>query len=113
MSSIQSWHAHIYYDPTSTRPVAEALRAEIAARFDVVLGRWHDVPVGPHPQAMYQIALQPAVFAELAGFLALHRHGLTVLIHPNTGDEVADHRDHAMWLGAILPLNLAALAHDH
>jgi aromatic ring-cleaving dioxygenase len=110
MTAIRSWHAHIYYDPATTRPVAERLRAGVAERFNVMLGRWHDVPVGPHPQAMFQIAFGHEVFADLACFLALHRDGLTVLLHPNTDDEVADHRDHALWMGAVLPLDLSVLA---
>ena len=38
------------------RGVAEALRQRIGERFVVQLGRWHDVPVGPHTAAMYQVA---------------------------------------------------------
>jgi aromatic ring-cleaving dioxygenase len=30
-------------------------------------------------------------------------------VHPNTGDELRDHRDAALWLGKSYPLNLAAL----
>jgi len=107
-SAIHSWHAHVYYDP-ATRDAAARLRDQVAARFEATLGRWHDVPVGPHPQAMYQIAFANAVFPDLTGFLALNRVGLTILVHPETGDEVADHRDHAMWMGKVLPLDLSTL----
>lgn len=107
-SAIHSWHAHVYYDPT-TREAAARLREQIGARFEATLGRWHDVPVGPHPQAMYQIAFSTAVFQDLVSFLALNRSGLAVLVHPETGDEVVDHRDHAMWMGAVLPLDLSTL----
>ncbi len=47
-AKISLYHAHIYYD-ASSRPVAARLRDEIAQRFTVQLGRWHDEPVGPHP----------------------------------------------------------------
>jgi DOPA 4,5-dioxygenase len=33
-----------------------------------------------------------------------------VFVHPNTGDEWADHRDRALWLGRSYTLDLAALA---
>jgi DOPA 4,5-dioxygenase len=36
----------------------------------------------------------------------LNRDGLTVLLHPETGDDYADHTDHAAWFGAVLPLRL-------
>jgi DOPA 4,5-dioxygenase len=109
-SPIAGWHAHVYYDPATTRPAAARLRAAIAQDFpDAVLGRWHDVPVGPHPVAMYQVAFPPGLFATLVPFLALNRQGLTVLVHPETGRRKADHLHHALWMGAVLPLNAAVL----
>jgi hypothetical protein len=57
---------------------------------------------------MYQVAFAPAVFAELVPWLMLNRGPLDLLIHPETGDDLADHRDHAMWLGEKLPLRLEA-----
>lgn len=108
--AITGWHAHVYYDPATTRPAAAALRERIAAVFpEAVLGRWHDVPVGPHPSAMYQVAFPLALFATLVPFLALHRTELTVLVHPETGRQRADHAQHALWMGAVLPLDLARL----
>ena len=32
-----------------------------------------------------------------------------VLLHPESGNELEDHRDHAVWLGEPLPLNLSVL----
>jgi aromatic ring-cleaving dioxygenase len=101
---IVSWHAHVYFDPATTRAEAERVRTAIAQRFSVQLGRWHDAPVGPHTAAMYQVAFEPAVFAALVPWLALHRQGLSVLVHPNTLAPRADHLSHALWLGETLPL---------
>ncbi len=106
---ILSWHAHVYYDPAATRPVAERVRSGVARRFKVQLGRWHDVPIGPHSQAMYQIAFDVAVFAGLVPWLALHREQLSVLVHPNTLAPRADHLVHALWLGAPLPVRAECL----
>lgn len=109
-TGITGWHAHVYYDPATTRAVAAALREAIAAGFpDAVLGRWHDLPVGPHPGAMYQVAFAPALFPTLAPFLALNRQGLTILLHPETGRQRADHTAHALWMGAVLPLDVSVL----
>ena len=36
----------------------------------------------------------------------LNRDGLTVLLHPETGDNYADHSAHAAWFGGVLPLRL-------
>ena len=107
--AITGWHAHVYYD-AATREAAARLRDGIAAAFpEAVLGRWHDKPVGPHPQGMYQVAFAPALFPTLVPFLALNREGLTVLVHPETGRQKADHLRHAMWMGAVLQLDASVL----
>jgi aromatic ring-cleaving dioxygenase len=106
-NTITHYHAHIYYDPHSTRERAARLREQVATAFPAAaLGRWHDAPVGPHPQSMYQIAFPRELLAAFVPWLMLNRDGLTVLLHPETGDDYADHTAHAAWLGGILPLRL-------
>ena len=73
------------------------------------MGRWHDRPIGPHPRWSYQIAFEPGLFGELVPWLALNRDGLVVFIHPETGDDLADHSERAIWLGAKLELDLEKL----
>jgi DOPA 4,5-dioxygenase len=107
-AGISGYHAHVYYAP-ETRAAAEAVRAALGAGFAVQLGRWHDRPVGPHPTSMYQVAFAVEEFPRLVPWLMLNRRGLSVLVHPLTGDDVADHSAHALWLGPPLPLRLEAL----
>jgi DOPA 4,5-dioxygenase len=109
--TIGGWHAHIYCDPAGEgREAGARLREAIAARFpEAALGRWHDRPVGPHPGPMYQVAFPPALFPTLVPFIALNREGLTVLVHPETGRQKADHLHHALWMGAVLPLDASVL----
>jgi aromatic ring-cleaving dioxygenase len=108
-TAIHAWHAHVYYDPASPKDAAW-LREQVGARFpDARLGRWHDVPVGPHPAAMFQVAFGIADAPALIPFLALNRRGLTVLVHPETGHPKNDHLQHALWMGAVLPLDASML----
>lgn len=95
-SSIAEYHAHVYYDPQATRDRAERLRARVAAEFPLAtLGRWHDELVGPHTQSMYQIAFPASELASFLPWLMLNRDGLSVLLHPETGDDYRDHSAHA------------------
>jgi aromatic ring-cleaving dioxygenase len=107
---IKDYHAHIYYDPATTRDRAARLRQRVAEKFpQAKLGRWHDELVGPHLRSMYQIAFPTDMLASFLPWLMLNRDGLTILLHPSTGNPYADHTAHAAWLGGTLPLKVEAL----
>ncbi|MDR5753726.1 MULTISPECIES: DOPA 4,5-dioxygenase family protein [unclassified Caballeronia] len=99
-SAISSWHAHVYFD-ASSRDAAWQLRETIETRFAgrLTMGRFHERPVGPHPMWSYQMAFEPARFAEIVEWLTLNHGPLDVFLHPNTGDALRDHRDAAVWIG--------------
>lgn len=111
VNAIESWHAHVYFDAAS-RDAAWAFRQTIEARFGAIieLGRFHERPVGPHPAWSYQIAFGPAQFDDIVPWLVLNHGALDIFLHPNTGDDLRDHRDSAAWIGKSYTLNLDALA---
>lgn len=105
--AIESWHAHVYFDAETTAP-ARALYARIQSAFPTAeMGRFHEKTVGPHPKWSYQVAFKPDLLAELLPWLTLNRGDLDVFVHPNTGDALADHRDHVVFLGRSYPLKLS------
>ncbi len=99
------YHAHVYFDET-TSGLARSLCKEIGDRFDLLVGRFHDKPVGPHPLGSCQVAFNSEDFNKFLSWLDTNRGELTIFVHGLTGDDFADHTDHAYWLGEEMSLNL-------
>ncbi len=102
---IENWHAHVYFD-AATRDAAWALRERIEQSLDIQMGRFHEKPVGPHPMFSYQVTVTNEQFTSVMSWLALNHGELIVFVHPNTGHDLEDHRDRAIWIGTSVPLKL-------
>jgi len=107
------YHAHVYYDP-HTRAVAERLHQRLhAMRANGVLtsllfvGEMRDKNVGPHPKPQFEVHFLAAALQVVMPLLS--SSGLTVLVHPLTQDDVADHTSLAQWIGAPLALDETVL----
>lgn len=101
-----AYHAHVYFDK-ATLTAARTLCTEAGERFGVSVGRFHRKLVGPHPRWSCQLAFEAKQFDELIPWLERNRGGLTVLVHGLTGDDLADHTEHAAWLGEPVELDLS------
>ena len=106
MAPIEGFHAHVYYDASSMEQ-ARDLCESAKSRFALKMGRMHQKPVGPHPRWSCQLAFGPELFGEVIPWLALNRDGLVIFVHPETGDDLADHTRHALWMGKIEQLDLS------
>ncbi|MGY9014255.1 MAG: DOPA 4,5-dioxygenase family protein [Rhodospirillales bacterium] len=104
-SDITGYHAHIYYSNPEARERAAVLREHIDDKFVIRMGRWRETPVGPHPQPMYQVAFEVDQFSDIVPWLMVNRNGLTILVHPETTDNFADHVYNSVWFGEVLPVN--------
>ena len=110
VAQIRDYHAHIYFDADSAAR-ARLLCDRVGETFpEVEIGRFHERNVGPHPRWSCQLAFAPDQYDRLLPWLMLHRDGLTVFVHPNTGYDLTDHRDRAMWMGEICELDLSRLS---
>lgn len=59
---------------------------------------------------MFEVNLfDPAQFGAFIPWLVINRGPLSVLIHPNTGDDVRDHTQRATWMGQPIPLQVGLL----
>lgn len=104
--TITGWHAHVYFDADeadAARIFCETARDALGVR----MGRVHSAPVGPHPRGSCQLTIPPELFAAAIGWLVLNRGRFTVFVHAETGDDLADHSRHVLWLGASEPLDLS------
>ena len=110
VGAIKDYHVHVDDDPSTTERAA-LLRQWVEERFagQMRMGSWHDEEVGPHVQAMYQIAFPPELFPSLVPFIMMNRMGLTVLVHPQSGRPRDDHTVNAMWMGEVLPVKTTVL----
>ena len=108
LENIQGYHAHVYFDSMS-RDKAISLREPLTKYFQITLGKVHENPIGPHPQAMYQVAFKSKEFGRIVPWLMLNRQKLSILVHPNTGKDLEDHESYPLWLGKSLMLNLDKL----
>ena len=108
MQRIKGYHAHLYFDAT-TLDQARALAEEATRLFKLHMGRVHEKPVGPHPDWSCQLSFGPEVFGDVIPWLAMNRDGLVVFVHPICDNQLVDHRDRALWMGAVRPLDLSVL----
>ena len=104
-NDFDKYHAHIYFDADSFDH-ARQMCMEAWHTCHIGLGRMHQKPVGPHPMWSCQLSFDSSEFDQLIPWLDEHRDGLTILVHPLTGDALAEHSTHARWLGEPVSLNL-------
>ena len=102
------WDIHIYFTDGESKRKALSVQAGLKEAFPWLRAHkpW-DKPIGPHPQPMMEIDFDAPENASqlqaVAGWLVREHGGLSVLVHPNTLDGgVADHTDHAIWIGPPL-----------
>lgn len=106
---VYGYHVHIYYivgQPSEKAGLAltKEIKTKHPSHINEILV--YDDLVGPHPQANYALHIKTSGFTEIVGGLQLANQGLSILIHPETGDDEADHAQRAMWIGTPLSLNM-------
>lgn len=105
---METFHAHIYF-PENEVELAEQVRQDLNLRIPrlTYAGELVLKPSGPHPKPMFEIHIPAADINKAALQIDKKRAGLSVLIHPVQGDELAAHTVFARWLGERLLLDLS------
>lgn len=108
MMVMRGYHIHVYCQPEQ-HELAQAVRAEMMQDLAGVIdgaGPVRTRAIGPHPLPMFEAWFETESLNQVLPWILQHRRGLSVMIHPLTGDDYADHAEHSMWIGEKLPLNL-------
>ncbi len=99
------FHAHIYFDEETLNTAKEIIY--LADQFDFIqIGTIHERLVGPHPMWSCQLLFKREHLNTMIPWLMNNRKSLKVFLHPLSGDDLADHTIHAMWLGEPVKLSL-------
>ncbi|KAK6205397.1 dopa 4,5-dioxygenase family-domain-containing protein [Scheffersomyces amazonensis] len=112
---VQYYDFHIYYYAHNKKSLEEsdALRAKLLADFPedsangsiLVKKLPTDKIIGPHPTQFWEADVRrPEVFIKVLSWFQLYHGNLSVLIHPQTGDDLEDHTNRALWLGEKVTL---------
>lgn len=114
---VKYYDFHVYYYAHNSASTSESdkLRQKLLDDFpdecgdgSIIVKKLPDSKViGPHPTQFWEADIcRPEVFIEVLSWFQLHHGNLSILIHPQTGDDVEDHTNRALWLGEKLPLLL-------
>lgn len=102
---IAGYHVHIY--APDRRLAALRLAENLRTLFDEdTRGPWRVGKIGPHTQNNVEVDIKnPDAFGKVVSWLQMNNtEGLSILIHPRTGDELDDHAS-GIWIGNPVPFN--------
>lgn len=107
------FHVYYYARVESSQQESDKLRAKLLEDFKqdaaegaiIVKKLPDDKVIGPHVTQFWEADVaRPEVFVKLLSWFQLNHGNLSVLIHPQTGEDLLDHTTRALWLGEKLPL---------
>jgi len=128
-AKIFNWHIHLLYFQTNKNHTAGAfeIRDKFIEKFKTRLGPQcknlfyekqmcmfepDTKPVGPFLTAQWSVFFMNDDFYDAVSWIMQHKGVYDILVHPNTGCEMHDHDDWAMWGGQPWEINMDAFGHD-
>ncbi|KAI1321426.1 hypothetical protein EDD11_005117 [Mortierella claussenii] len=117
-NEIKEFHFHLYWFQNNAASHASAVKLRDRILELVKQGFFQVVPLkngintsprGPHPIGSYEVWCAREDFARCYSWFVLNRGPHSILIHPLTKEELADHSSRATWLGTPVPLDFTNL----
>ena len=104
----EGYHIHFYCE-SNELAVGETVREKLVKELPEVSGAGsvRSTAIGPHPLPMFEAWFSSEHLDLVVRWAMANRQGLRAMIHPLSGDDLIDHREHALWIGTPLPLNLS------
>lgn len=100
-------HIHVYFTAEEKRKALDVKEKIEQSYPSLRVGHIHDTPVGPHPVGSYEVDVPDSNFEDVRQFLEENSNGLTMLVHPATGDDLEDHTpENISWIGKPMTLNM-------
>ena len=101
---IKGYHIHIYENGRVYHGTARLMAETMQKVFPDDIGKIYDVGiVGPHSKENVEIDIKPQSFGKIVKWMQMNNFDLSILIHPDTGDDLHDHLNAAMWIGEPVP----------
>jgi len=110
---IEAYHFHTYIFDENPRQISEALNFRIATRQRINEGFLPQCSLGPiymgwdgpHPYTQYELCCNKTSFPAATAWNMQNHGNLSILVHPLTVEDLADHEERATWIGQPVPLD--------
>jgi DOPA 4,5-dioxygenase len=106
-NNFSKYHVHVYCDLDQVS-VCQQVRRELLSSGLAIEGAGpvRNRPIGPHPKPMFEAWFASSELDSIIDWMKRNRNGLSVMFHPLSGDDLADHKDYSFWIGEKLKLDL-------
>ena len=107
---IEGYHIHIYFGADeSSRTAAQDMAGKIQTLFAPEITSMDSIgAIGPHLSPNIAIHIRKDGFSKIVPWLQFNNGAnLSILVHPETGDDLKDHLEGSMWLGKQPEYNMA------
>ncbi len=106
--NFSKYHVHVYCDE-SQMPICQKVRSDLLSSNVAIEGAGpvRNRPIGPHPKPMFEAWFGSSSLTSVVEWMKANRQGLSVMFHPLSGNDLADHKDYSFWIGEPLKLDLS------
>jgi DOPA 4,5-dioxygenase len=107
-AKIKDYHIHIYFNAQDWQQemTAQNIAQSLQTLFpNDVKGVYNVGVVGPHSAPNVELDIKKESFGRIVQWLQQNGNDLSILIHPETGDDMKDHLESSLWLNRVTPYN--------